>query len=99
MAEPKLLAGEPGENETSRAIQACNDFLRLGPGRTLTLLLAKYGKTRRNTAPTASRDTLEDWSRKFGWQERGRSYDAAIEDARNVRRREIMEEGLALDYE
>ena len=44
----QLLAGERCEGESDRAVVACNDYLRLGPGRSLRKLLKKPGKTRQN---------------------------------------------------
>lgn len=90
-------------------MQACNDFLRLGPGRTFSRLLSQYSqptKTDRNlpvervaAPPTLSLATLKDWSDKYSWSERAKEYDKAIEDEKNERRRQVMEEGLALDFE
>ena len=99
MAETvRLLAGERQSGESYRAIQACNDYLRMGPGRSLTELLAGYAETRQN-APTQRLHTLKGWSRAYAWQERAASYDARLEDAKNARAREIMESGLALAHE
>lgn len=94
------LAGERMENESDRAVQACNDFLRLGPGRSLPKLLKKFGKNRRNAeAPTDSYNTLERWSSDYGWPKRATLYDATQEEMKNEKRRQVMEAGLALDYE
>lgn len=105
-----LLAGEHRERESKNAILACNDWLRLGPGRSLTGLLAFYAETGQNRPPTRSKCTLKEWSQRFDWQERAAAYDAETERQRQeadaefarqqeARRREIMETGLALDYE
>lgn len=96
---PALLAGERQEHETDRAVQACNDYLRLGPGRSLSKLLGKYAKSHRKTQPTASFDTLKGWSSDYGWPARASAYDADLEVAKNEKRRQVMEQGLALDYE
>jgi len=96
---PSLLAGERQKGESDRAIQACNDYLRMGPGRSLTKLLKKYSKLRRNAAPTSSIDTLTSWSAAHAWQVRASAYDAEAEAAKNEKRRQVMEHGLALDYE
>lgn len=94
-----LLAGEQRDNESSRAVQACNDYLRMGPGRSLRKLAQKYGKTRQNPAPTDSLNTLEEWSSEFGWQIRAMEYDAGLEAEKNARRRKEFEAGLALDFQ
>jgi len=99
MAGVQLLAGERYEGESSRAVQACNDYLRLGPARSLRKLAQKYGKTRQNTAPTDSLNTLEMWSADFDWQRRAADYDAEIEREKNERRRKELDAGLALDFE
>ena len=93
------LTGDRAAGETDSAVIACNDWLRLGPGRTLPLLLAKYTKTRQNAPPTTSLDTLKDWSRNFGWKARATIYDAGIEDAKTARRDKYLNSGFALDYE
>jgi len=96
------LGGERGERETNKAIQACNDYLRLGPGRSLAKLLDRY-QNATEAPPTKRIKSLADWSRTFGWQARAVAYDAAAErqktEATEARRREAMETGLALDYE
>lgn len=94
----KLLAGERQANESDKAVQGCNDFLRLGPGRTLKALWRKYGKMRKN-AVTESQDTIENWSRSFGWMERAAEYDSYLEEEKNLKRQQVMSRGLALEYE
>lgn len=96
----RLLAGAPFDNESSRAMQACNDWLRLGPGRTLPKLLKKYGDRRRKSeSPTDSYNTLEKWSSDYAWPVRAGEYDAELEEQKNLRRRKELETGLALDNE
>jgi hypothetical protein len=110
MAQIELLTGERQEREGKNAILACNDFLRLGPGRSLSALLGYYAETGQNQPPTRSKATLKEWSQRFGWQVRAAAYDAELErqrkerDAelerqREARRREIMDSGLALIHE
>lgn len=99
MAEIRPLAGERKVGESDRAVQACNDYLRMGPGRSLRKLTQKYNKTRQNTTPTRSFDTLANWSTLFNWQERATEYDAAREAEKNERRRKEFDAGLALDFE
>lgn len=99
MKRPELLAGEYKDNETPRAVQACNDYLRMGPGRSLSKLLAKYARNHKKTQPTESFDTLKGWSADYDWQLRAAAYDAETEVAKNEKRRQVMEQGLALDFE
>jgi hypothetical protein len=95
---PLAGAGQPGES--ARAIQACNDWLRLGEGRSLPALLARYTKSTQTEPPTRALGTLKKWSMRFDWAGRAGGYDAAvIEQAKNARRAAILEAGLALDYE
>ncbi len=103
MAEtkPQLnpLKGQRQSSESDRNVQACNDWLRLGPGRSLPDLLVKYSEMKGNIAPTQSLASLTAWSSKYGWAERATAYDSDFEMLKNARRAEAMERGLALDYE
>ncbi len=93
------LAGERKDNETDRAVQACNDYLRMGPSRSLPKLHGKYTKSHKKTQPTESLDTLKGWSTDFDWQLRASAYDAELETTKNEKRKQVIEQGLALDYE
>lgn len=99
----ELLAGKRQPRESHIAVQACNDFLRLGPGRSLPDLLARYTANDQESPPTASMGTLKQWSARFDWQARAALYDAGIERETNQvverRRRAVMEEGLGLNEE
>lgn len=106
----ELLAGERQARESKRAIWACNDYLRLGPGRSLQKLQQLYIEPSSTKPPSKHLRTLAEWSRQYGWQARAASYDAeierrrkeqdaALEAEREARRRQIMESGLALDFE
>lgn len=95
----RLLSGVRKANESDKAVQACNDYLRLGPGRTLGKLADKYAKTRRSMPPTDSENTIKVWSAENEWLARASNYDAELEQEKNERRRKEMENGLALDYE
>lgn len=100
----ELLAGERKENESDKAVIACNDYLRLGAGRSLSKLLAKYQKkkptkTYQNLPATDSLATLKEWSISFEWQQRSSIYDSELEKLRNEKKREEFDSGLALDYE
>jgi len=99
MAKLDLLAGERQESESGRAVLACNDYLRMGPGRSLPKLLQKYTKTSRNQPPTDSLATLKEWSTTFDWRDRATEYDATREAEKNERRRKEFDAGLALDFE
>lgn len=103
MAKVELLAGEKLERETKRATQACNDYLRMGAGRSLLKLHRTYAEYGPEKPPTRHLATLKIWSSSFAWQERAVAYDAEIERQKNEyteqRRREAMETALALDYE
>lgn len=94
-----LLSGQVQSGESKKAILACNDWLRLGAGRTLVALVQKYTKIHQDTPSTKSLDTLKSWSTKYNWIERAEAHDAAIEDLKDARRKQAMESGLALDYE
>ena len=95
----ELLAGERQRGESYRAVQACNDFLRLGPHRSVPALYKQYGKIPENTGSTRSYATLEKWCTRYDWHKRAEVYDAALEAAKNERALEIMQRGLALAHE
>lgn len=103
MAKVELLAGEKLERETKRATQACNDYLRMGAGRSLLKLQQMYIAYTSEKPPSRQLRTIAEWSRKFNWQARADEYDAEVERQKNEyteqRRREAMETALALDYE
>lgn len=99
MKRPSLLAGERKDNESDRAAQACNDYLRLGPARSLSKLVQKYAKRNQKEPATDSESTLKKWSAEFEWQLRASAYDAELEAEKNEKRRQVFEQGLALDYE
>jgi len=94
-----LLTGERQRGESNRAIQACNDWLRQGPGRNLVALLEQYRQSEENQAPTRSRATLWGWSSRYGWAGRAAAYDQALDDAKTARAQEVMASGLALAHE
>ncbi len=60
---------------TDDAAVAFREYLRLGPGRSLSQLV---GRTPRGAAkPITTRiATIKDWSRQYDWVERARVYDA-----------------------
>jgi len=61
--------------------------------------LERYTEIDQDIPPTRSIATLKSWSTRYEWQERAESYDAELERRKNERRQEIMESGLALDFE
>lgn len=93
-----LLAGERDEKEPNRAIIACNDYLRLGSGRSLEKLCERY-RAATEAPPTKRVKTLKDWSRTFDWQARAAVYDAAQDAAKTVEIERLRTEGLAADFE
>jgi hypothetical protein len=106
----ELIAGEKVKGESKKAVLACNDYLRMGPGRSLRLLVAEYDKDARNSTPTQSLGTLGKWSAEYAWQTRADLYDAGLEAEKQAtekerqrqiaeRRKAIMEEGAAFDFE
>lgn len=104
MAKIQLLVGERQARESRSAVIACNDFLRLGPGRKLTSLAQQYGEMQSDArVPTRSIHTLNRWSSKYAWAERAETYDAQLEAEKNAaeeqRRQQILNTGLALTHE
>jgi hypothetical protein len=76
----------------------------MGAGRALSKLHAQYTtKDDQTRPPTGNLSTLKEWSTRFAWQGRAELYDKAVEAEKTrlagERRRQAMEEGLALDYE
>lgn len=103
MCQIELLAGEKREKESSKAVFACNDWLRLGPGRNIPKLLNSYqvksGVIQNFTAPSTSYKTLETWSSNYKWPERAMTFDADYERRVNRERAAEIDYGLSLDYE
>lgn len=98
------LAGTRHEAESDKAVIACNDYLRLGAGRSLYNLYESYrAQSESKTSPEkpSSRRlaTLKGWSSKFGWVERATQYDAEYEARKEERRQQVMNDRLALDFE
>lgn len=99
MAVIELLSGQRQSSESDNAVIACNDYLRMGTGRSLSKLLVKYGDIQQKSAPTQSIGTLQQWSAKFDWQSRATEFDAGWEARKNAERQAVMDYGLSLDYE
>ena len=97
--EVHLLIGEAQSKESSKAIQACNDYLRMGAGRSLAKLHSYYAENNHNTPPTSVLGTLKHWSSKYTWVSRAEQWDAQTEERKTVEYDLAMKNGLALDYE
>lgn len=99
----ELLAGELRPRESKKAVVACNDYLRMGPGRSLAKLRQIYATPGPTKPPTRHLATLKTWSANYGWQERAARHDAEIERRKTeqveARRRMALETGFALGYE
>lgn len=98
------LAGERKPGETDKAVLALNDYLRMGPGRSLRDLHERYCQQSANGAatekpPTERLRTLAEWSSVFGWQERVNVYDAEQDAAKTTEIQRLRTEGLAADHE
>jgi len=95
----EVLAGEKHKGETSKAIQACNDYLRMGPGRSLRALAREYHGNEQKLTPTQSLGTLGNWSTRYDWQSRAEAHDTELEARKNAEAEAVMQEGLALPHE
>lgn len=98
----ELIAGEKENGESNKAITACNDYLRMGVGRSLAKLCDRY-RNATEQIPTRRIATLKTWSVDYGWQDRADAYDKAVDAEKTAaveaRRNAIMEQGLSQDYE
>jgi hypothetical protein len=101
--EIELIAGSRQSNETDVSVTACNDWLRMGSGRSLAGLIHYYQQSstfqRGFKPPTTSYATLRTWSSNYDWSVRASEYDASWEDRKNAEREAVLSYGLALDYE
>lgn len=85
-------------NETDKAWQAFQDFLKLGPARSLAVLHKQYKRKNQEKSrpcPTRSYETLQGWSHKFNWFARAGEWDAKEEE----RRREYLREKQQKEWE
>lgn len=102
MGKVLLLVGEAQKGESSKAIQACNDWLRMGPGRSLAELHRRYTEYDTNTQldpPTQVYTTLRNWSSRYDWPNRAEAWDADAEERKTAAYNVAMKTGLALDHE
>lgn len=95
------LFGTRHVSETDRAVVACNDYLRMGSGRSLVELRNEYvdAKERGESISTTVLQTLRLWSSSHGWAARCREYDAELEGIKNETAQQILGSGLALSHE
>lgn len=92
--EIELLAGTPYPNETPRHIIACNDYLRLGPTRTLLSLDKQYRE--HPELRVYSRKKMTQFSSDFKWADRAVLYDRVLEEKKTALATDIKLEGYAL---
>lgn len=94
--------------ESAKARQAKDDYIKLGPNRSLEKLLARYRSTT-EPPPTTRISTLKGWSCRFGWVDAAIAYDEAererakreaieVAEAVKQRRIEVLSQGFALDF-
>lgn len=74
---------------TPKAAEAFDDFVAMGPTRSLRKLVASYRQRPVNEAPTIRFETLAEWSSRYQWQDRLASSVTAITDARLERAAEL----------
>jgi len=65
------------ENESAKAHQARIDYVTMGSGRSFDKLLDRY-QSATKAPPTKRRDTIVDWSTRYGWVSSAEKYDAEI---------------------
>lgn len=105
----ELIIGERQKGEGATAVVACNDYLRMGIGRSISKLLSiyydedKYSPKNASNGlpepPTRNRSTLTKWSSKYSWVARAEEYDNLQENLKTEEANRIMNEGLALAHE
>ena len=97
--ELQPLVGARQSDESDSAVLACNDWLRMGPSRSVASLFEKYKEIQVNSEKIPALGSLYAWSSRYSWAERARIFDAEWEQRKNAERQAEMEYGLALDYE
>lgn len=73
------------QTETMHAKKALQDYLLMGPDRSLAKLAAQMGK------PPSYKRTLETWSSAFNWVEQARQYDQELLDKERKRHQQDVE--------
>ena len=97
--EVELLSGQRQKSESDKAVIACNEWLRMGSGRTIADLAQKFTDSHSGSQPTTSYGTLRKWSSDYNWAERATEFDAGWEARKNAERDAVLNYGLAHDYE
>lgn len=99
----ELLSGVRQDGESDAAITACNDWLRMGSGRTIPALLNNYQQLitfqKGYKPPSTSYLTLRTWSSNYDWPERAKVFDAEWEARKTAEAEAVQNYGLALQYE
>lgn len=65
------------EGESAKAHLARIEYVTMGAGRSFDRLLNRY-QSATKAPPTKRRDTIVDWSVRYGWQDSAREYDDQI---------------------
>lgn len=101
--EVELLNGVRQDGETDVAVTACNDWLRMGSGRSIPALIHNYTQLsafqRGYKPPSTSYDTLRHWSSDFDWPARARAFDANYEALKTAEAEAVQNYGLSLQHE
>lgn len=94
VVQPDLnpLVGDRGIGESAAAIMACNDWLRMGPSRSIAGLYRWY---KRMDTYEGSRNSLYHFSLDFNWAGRAEIYDTKIEAEKNAAVNAILHSGLS----
>lgn len=95
--QPIVETRVPGESDI--AVLACNDFLRLGPGRKVVALAHYYATMKGQKPPTRSYGTLQSWSCRFRWSRRAEKYDIQYDEYKTSMSEAALETGVALVWE
>lgn len=101
-AELEPLSGQRQKGESDSAVVACNDWLRMGSGRSLRQLIDNYSQqitfSATFSAPTDNYGTVRQWASKYNWAERATEYDETWEQRKNAEREQIFNHELAQDF-
>lgn len=101
--EVELLSGARLDGESDVAATACNDWLRMGSGRSIPELINSYQRLstfqRGYKPPSVSNATLKTWSSNYNWPSRAREFDAAWEARKTAEAEAVRSYGLALEHE
>jgi len=89
----QLLAGNKEKGESPLATSACNDYLRMGPARSIAGLHRAYIANDPNYH--RSMNSLYHYSWDFNWARRAEEYDARMEAQKNLVAAETLATGLA----